>query len=136
MRPLRTRGSNPVDDSGQVSSWLLKILFWVAILGFVLIEFGSVVIVRIQTGDVAGQTAQEAGIAYSNTGFQRAEARAEEYAELNDAVYVDDSLEIRQEEDEICVTVRKTASTFVIHRIDALEGLTEAEATECAPLRN
>lgn len=125
-----------MDDAGQVSSWLLKILFWVAILGFVLIEFGSVVIVRIQTGDVAGQTAQEAGIAYSNRGFERAEARAEEYAELNDAVYVDDSLEIRQEDDEICVTVRKTASTVLIQRIDALEDLTEAEATECAPLRD
>lgn len=125
-----------MDDAGQVSSWLLKILFWVAILGFVLIEFGSVVIVRIQTGDVAGQTAQEAGIAYSNRGLERAEARAEEYAELNDAVYVDDSLEIRQEDDELCVTVQKTASTIVIHRIDALEDLIEAEATECAPLRD
>lgn len=136
MTGARPLAGDPADDSGQVSSWLLKILFWVAVVGFVLIEFGSVVIVRIQTGDVAGQTAQEAGIAYSNSGFQRAEARAEEYAELNDSTYVDDSLAVDRENDEICVTVQKTASTFVIHRIGALEDLTEAEATECAPLRD
>lgn len=136
VRNPSPRARNGADDDGQVSSWILKLLFWVAVVGFVLIEFGSVLIIRVQAGDIAGQTAQEAGLVYDRRDYEAAEARAEAYAEQNDAVYVDDSLEVRTEDDEICVTVRKTASTVLLHRIGALEGLTEAEATECAPLRN
>lgn len=120
-------------ETGQVSSWVLKLILGVAIVGFLLIEFGSVVITRLQAGDVAGQTAQEAGFTYDRGNLEAAEARAEAYAEENDAEFVD--LELRREDEEICVTVRKTASTIVIHRIGFLEDLTESEASECAPLR-
>lgn len=129
-----TRRTPPTNDRGQVSAWLVRLLLLLAVLGFLLIEFGAVVINRVQAGDVAGQAAAEAGIAFANSNrVEAAEARAEEFAELNDAEFVD--LRIERREGLIYVTVRKTAATRVIHRIGVIEDLAEAEVTESAPLR-
>lgn len=123
------------DDRGQVSSWLVKLLVGMAIVGFIVIEFGSVLINRVQAADIAGQAATEAGLVYSNRrNIDAAEKRAEEFCEQNGAEFVD--LAVNEQEDTISVTLRKEASTRVLHRIDALEGIIEVTVTESAPLRN
>lgn len=120
------------DERGQVGSWLIKLLVVLAIVGFILVEFGAVVINRLQAGDIAGQAASEAGLVYSNTGnIQAAAERAEEFVEENGAELVD--AEVMDQ--RMVVTLRKEAATRVIDRIGALEGLTEVTVTESAPLR-
>lgn len=122
----------PAEHGQIVVGWLIKVLLVLAVVGFVLIEAGAVVINRLQAGDVAGQAASEAGLTYSNTNnIDAARERAEEFVEQNDAEFVEAELL----DGRMAVTVRKRASTRLVHEIDALEGLTTATVTESAPLR-
>lgn len=122
------------DASGQVASWLIKLLVIIVVLGFVVIEVGAVVANRLQVQDIADQTAAEAGIVYvDRRSVEAAEARAEEYAEENDAEFVELSVDVQQR--EISVTLEKRASTRVLHRISAFDDMLTPRATGRAPLR-
>lgn len=135
-QPRRTRGGPTIvrDEGGQVASWLIKLLLIVAVVGFLVIEFGAVVVNRLQVQDVADQTAAEAGIVYVDRRSQDAAVeRAEEFAQDNGAEFVELTVDERQR--VIRVTVTKQASTRVLHRIDLFEGLVDARAEGQAPLR-
>lgn len=136
-RTRRGRGGLSIvrDERGQVASWLIKLLVALAIVGFLAIEFGAVVINRLQTQDVADQTAAEAGIVYVDQRSEDAAAdRAEEFAEDNNAKFI--GLDVDTRRGEMLATVEKTAGTRVIQRIGALRGLVTARATGEAPLRS
>lgn len=120
-------------QSGQVSAWLIRMLAIVAIVGFLAIEGGAVVINRVQVQDLAGEAAQEAGLTFSRIhGIDPARARAEEYvagkAEVLDVT-------VNQAQTEITVTLRKTAHTFIIQKIEKLKSLTVSTTSETAPIR-
>jgi hypothetical protein len=131
----RRKGHNLIvgNERGQISGWLIRLVVFVGIGGFLLLEFGAVAVNRLQAGDLASEAAAQAGIVYFNTrSLEAAEDEAKEYvadkAELLD-VSVDPQVQ------EISVTLRKTASTILIDRIEALDDVITIEVTESAPLR-
>ena len=131
---MTTRGRTTASDSGQVSSWLIKLILGVAIGGTIVLEFGAVGINRLQAGDIASTAASEAGITYSvSNSRDSAEERAEEEVERNGAELI--GFNVSLERDEVSVSLRKRASTRLIHRITALEGLVTVEVTETVPIR-
>ncbi len=121
-------------EDGQVSSWLIKLIIVVGVVGFALLEGGAVVINRIQAQDAAGRAASEAGFVYSNRGdVDAATRRATDIVEQLGAEFV--GLAVDQADREVAVTVTKTANTRLLHRFEQTAGLTEAEVTERAPMR-
>jgi len=130
VRFVRTRAG----EAGQAVSWLLKMLLGVAVAAILLIDFGAVVINRVQAADLAGEAATQAGFVYANSGdLEAAEKEAVDYvrgsAEILDVV-------IGPERDAITVTLRKIAATKVfIHRWSVTKDLAEATASGTAPLR-
>jgi hypothetical protein len=122
------------DASGQIASWLIRLILILVVVGFVAIEFGAVVVNKLQVQDIADQTAAEAGIVYvDRNSIDAAEERAVEYAEENDAEFVELRLDLQNR--RMLVTLEKSAGTRVLHRIGALEGLVTARAMGSAPLR-
>lgn len=121
-------------EDGQVSSWLIKLIVIVAVVGFAVLEGGAIVVNRIQAQDIAGRAATEAGFVYSGRGdVDAATARATEVTEQLNAEFV--ALAVDQGAREIAVTVKKTANTRLLHRFEQTAGMTVAEVTERAPLR-
>lgn len=107
----------------------------IAVVGFVLVEAGSLVINRLQAADVASQAATEAGIVYlaSNGSEEQAKTQAEQFVKDQNATFV--GLSVNQAARTITVTVEKVAPTRVVHKIEALKSLTRIRATETVPLR-
>ena len=131
---MTTRDRAHRTDAGQISSWLVKLVLGVAIVGFLVLEFGAVVVNRLQIGDIASTAGTEAGLYYSNTKDEEAaKGVAEAYVKKNGAELV--AFDVVLERNEVVVTARKNASTRLIHKISALEGLVEIETTETVPLR-
>ena len=121
------------DERGQVGSWVIKVIVWVGLVGFLVIEFGSVLVNRIQAQDLASEAAVEANLMDDRSpNLERARARAVEF--VGDKAEV---LEVTVDRatSTLSVTLRKQARTFVIHRIEALAGLASATVTESVPVR-
>lgn len=135
LGPQKTRREGATtDERGQVSSWLVKLLVSVAIGGFLLLEGGSMVVNRLQAGDIAGQAASEAGIVYENRGnFDRAEDRAADFVVENNGEFV--AFEVAQDGESVSVTVRKTATVFLVDRFEVFDDMVTVEVTESAPIR-
>lgn len=136
---MRTIGMAPAcryrvqGDRGQVSSWVVKLVVWGGILGFLFLEVGSVVLNRVQTQDLAGQAATEANLAYDGArGVEAAEQRAVEFVGEK-AEVLDVSLDPTSS--QLSVTIRKTARTFLIHRVQSMADLAVVTITESVPLR-
>jgi hypothetical protein len=117
------------DRGGIVTGWLLKLVLSFAILGLVVYEAGAVVLSRVQVDQIAIDAARDAGFSYGKDGSTaKAEQTAAAHAARNGAAVVD--FRVDRQNETVTVTVRKNASTLVIHRLGFLEGLTEAETTQ------
>lgn len=129
-----TRGrDHSTHEGGQVSAWLIRVIAIALIFGGVAIEGGAILINRIQTVDLAGEAAQEAGLTFSRArNFDAAKQAAVTYvadkAEVLDVV-------VNQPQTEITVTLRKTAHTFVVQKIDKFKPWTISTASQTAPIR-
>ncbi|HVE92643.1 MAG TPA: hypothetical protein VNE62_10160 [Actinomycetota bacterium] len=121
-------------EAGQVSAWLVKMLLAVAVVGFIVLEGGSLVFNRLQAPDIAATAAQEAGLVYSNSNvFEAAKATAEEYVTKNGGEFVE--FKVDPVGRRVSVRMKKTAKTFVVKKIERLHPLAVVEVTESAPLR-
>lgn len=119
-------------ESGIVINWLVKVIIGFVVVGLLLFEAASLVLVRATAADTAAEAAQEAGFTYRDTrDEERAAETAKRYAENEGTVFI--SLVVDDERDEIQVTLQKSAKTIFVHLIDAFEPLINVEVTESAP---
>lgn len=130
QRPART--PLHLSDSGQVTSWLVKVVIGFAVAGLLAFEGGAVMINRLTARDTASKAAQEAGFAWRDSGdYQRAETAARAQAESERTTL--EKLEINVAARTSSATVRKRAKTLLIHNIGFLKKYTVTTATESAP---
>lgn len=120
-------------DDGIVIDWLVKLVIFLLIAGFVVFEAAAVLLVRATTADTASEAAVEAGFVYRNTrDEERAQNEAEAYMNSEGVELV--AFRVDEEADELVVTGRKKAKTLLIHNFDFFEDMVTAEMTESAPL--
>lgn len=119
-------------DAGQVVNWLVKVVVGLFLAGLVVFEVGAAVIVKATAADTASKAATEAGFTYRDSASrERAEQEAKAIAEREGSELV--SFEVNLQNRTTTVTVRKTAKTLFIHKIDQLKKYTTVTATQSAP---
>lgn len=117
------------ERGGIVTGWLFKLVLSFAIIGLVVYEAGAVVLSRVQVDQIAIDAAREAGFSYGKDGSTaKAEKTAVAFAARSGADVVD--FRIDRQNETVTVTIRKDASTLIIHRIGPFERFTKAEATQ------
>lgn len=119
----------------MVSTWLMKVVLGIALVGFAVIELGSPLVAKAQADDAAHAVADAAAAALFNR--QSAEAMQAECAEVaaeNSVELV--SCEINAE-GRVEATVNKTATSFLLHKFDPTKDWYEvkASATSAGPAR-
>ncbi|HEX9887983.1 MAG TPA: hypothetical protein VGA69_00775 [Nitriliruptorales bacterium] len=119
------------DTGGIITGWLMQMIVFIAILGLILYEVGSVGITAVSMDDTARDVASAAALNYRET---------KDLAEATEAGTVRaQSLEVEITEDlvvdegDIVVTISKQAPTLIIHKIGFLEDLTRPSVTGRAP---
>jgi hypothetical protein len=115
------------DDSGDIiTSWLVQLLVFLAVVAFVAFEVISVVVTNVRLDETAREVARAARDEYRAVhSLDRATSVAEEVAATYDAEVVT----VTEDGDELVVELHKQAPTLVIHRIGVLDDLTTASAT-------
>lgn len=100
----------------MITGWLVKIILGIALVGFLVIELGSPVVMQAQLDGVAHDAADAAGLELRTSGnAETAEAEAARVAEENSATL--ESFTV-QEEGKARVTVRKEARSFLLKKWD------------------
>jgi hypothetical protein len=115
------------DERGDIiTSWLLQLLVFLAVVAFVVYEVIAVVATTISLDDAAREVARAARDEYrADRSLDRATDAAEQVAELRDAQVV----AVEEEGGELVVTVTRVAPTLVVHRIGPLAELAQVNAT-------
>jgi hypothetical protein len=118
-----------LDDRGLVINWLVKVVLAFTVVGLLLFEVGAVIVARASADSTAGKAAEDAGFRYRDTrdiGVATEAARTR--AENEGAEFI--SYGVNAQGDTNSVTVRKTAKTLFIQRIEPLKKYRVATATE------
>ena len=119
------------DERGLAGASVARYIVVIAILGLVVVEFGSVLVTNISLQNAADSAVIEAADAWeASTDIRRAEAVARDALNRRQQ---EDAQIVRVEADpspsyEVRLTVRKQASTLLVHRISFLEDLAVVEA--------
>jgi hypothetical protein len=116
------------DSGGIVTSWLLKVVLSLLLLGMVAFEAGAIVIARIGVDGTAQTAATEAAFSYArNQDLQRAETEAADKARQGGATLV--AFAVSEDGETVTVTLERTARTMIVHRISSLERFSRVTAT-------
>ena len=100
----------------MITGWLVKIILGIALVGFLVIELGSPVVMQAQLDGVAHDAADAAGLELRSTGnAELAEAEAVRVADENSATL--EAFTVDQE-GKARVTVRKEARSFLLKKWD------------------
>ena len=100
----------------MITGWLVKIILGIAVVGFLVIELGSPVVMQAQLDGIAHDAADAAGLELQNSNDpERAKAEAERVALENDATL--EGFEV-ESPTKARVTVRKEARSFLLKRWD------------------
>lgn len=118
-----TWGRRGADESGGIiSSWLIQLLTFLAVLSFVAYEGISVLVTTVSLDDTAREVARATRDEYRMTrSIEVATATAVEVAAVRDARV----LEVTEEDGDLVVELRRDAPTLVIHRVGPLQDLTK-----------
>jgi hypothetical protein len=109
-----------------ITSWLVQLLVFLAVVAFVAYEVVAVVATTISLDDTAREVARAARDEYrAERSLERATTAAAEVAELRDVELV----AVQEEDDELVVTLSRLAPTLVVHRIGPLEELARVSAS-------
>jgi Flp pilus assembly protein TadG len=99
-----------------ITGWLVKIILGIALLGFLLVELGSPLVMQAQLDGVAHDAADAAGFELRTSGnAETAEAEAARVAEENNATLEEFTVD---QERNARVTVRKQARSFLLKKWD------------------
>lgn len=100
----------------MVTGWLLKVILSIAILGFIVIEAGSPLIVRAQADDAANEVATEASFQMGPNGSVEVMQAACAATAVKKGVTLD-RCEL-DAEGLVAVTVTKKARSYLLYRFE------------------
>jgi hypothetical protein len=120
------------DERGLVGKLLVLWLLLVALLALVAVDGGSILMLRVRTGDLAGDAASAAAEAFEES----REERAAKLAALGTIADSDDparlrSIEVRR--GEVTVEVSARADTIVVGRVPFLDDFATVTVTRTSP---
>lgn len=114
----------------MISGWLVKVVLGIALLGFAALELGSPLIVRAQADEAAHEVANEAAFRLrDNYTQQTLESTCAEEADKRDVTITECTVNASR---EVMVTVAKEAKSYLLHRVPALAGWYDVEASATA----
>ena len=118
---LDTRGGRGADESGGIiSSWLIQLLIFLAVLSFIAYEGISVLVTNVSLDDTAREVARATRDEYRVArSIEVATPTAVEVAAVRDARV----LEVTEEDGDLIVELQRDAPTLVIHRTGPLQNL-------------
>lgn len=117
--------SRALNESGQISNWLVKLVVFIGIAGMLIIEGGGVLVAKGSVADTAEGAASEAAFAIRTRGVQGdPEDLARQFAESKGCELV--KIEYDNAAQTVSVTVRREARTFIIQYIGPLKKHTVA----------
>lgn len=113
---IRSRLPNLRDDRGLVGKLLVVWLLVVVLLGLAALDAGSILMLRVRTGDLAGRAATAAADAFAETRDERAaRLAARETIEASDDPARLRRIDVRR--GEVTVEVSSRAETIVVGRV-------------------
>lgn len=116
------------DDSGQISSWIVKLVVFLLLAGLVVMEGGGILFLRLSLPDAAREAAQQAAFTLDQGGSDEdAELAARQFADTKGAKFV--SMIHNPRDKTVTVTLEKKSRSFVIHRIGPLKKFTTLEVS-------
>lgn len=120
------------EHGGIITGFLLRMVILFALLGVTIYEAGAVIVSKVAVEGIANDAAREAAVRYDQTSgsTNKAKRECERLAARADAECV--SLKIQ--DGFVRTTVRKEASTLIIHRIAGLSRHTVAEGSGLAKI--
>ncbi|MDX1621948.1 MAG: hypothetical protein R3320_13200 [Nitriliruptorales bacterium] len=120
------------ETGGIISSWLLQMVIFLAVIALVGYEAITVAVTSINLSDDAREVARSAARAYRDgQRLPAAQNAAEQTAAEREVRLVD----VTHEEDYITVAVKKDADTLFIHQFGLFDDLVEADAESSARWR-
>ena len=119
--------SEPNGQAGDiVTGWLLRVVFWLAVLAFVVFEIGAVVVASVDADSAAGEVARAAMIAYRSDGsLAEAQAAAEVVADERSVQLIS----LDEDGATLVIEVSREAGTALLHRLPITEDLATRTAT-------
>ena len=100
----------------MITGWLVKIILSIALVGFLVIELGSPLVMQAQLDGVAHDAANAAGLELRSSGNQEvAKAEAARVADENNATLEEFTVD---QQGQARVTVRKEARSFLLKKWD------------------
>jgi hypothetical protein len=112
------------EAGGIVTEWLLRIVLFLAALAFVIFEGGAIAVNSITAEDATREVARAAVTAYRGSGEIDAAESAGVAAARDRGVRL---TEITIDGDSLSVTVRSTARTLVLHKVEMFDRFTIRE---------
>lgn len=120
------------DERGLVGKLLVLWLLLVALLALVAVDGGSILMLRVRTGDLAGDAAGAAAEAFEESRNER----AAKLAALGTIADSDDPARLRRIEvrrGEVTVEVSARADTIVVGRVPFLDDFATVTVTRTSP---
>ena len=127
-------------EDGQVWSWLLKIFLVALVIGFIITQFGPIILNQISIHGTADDAVDEAAIEYLHTrgDMEKVNRVVNDLLESRDTRLVTNIAVVKGqsgEPDMITVSVRKIVNSFLFENVGYLCRYTEAKAFSERPLR-
>ena len=116
------------DEHGLVGKLLLGWLLLVVLLGIAVVDAGSILMLRVRTGDLAGEAATIAAAEFAET----RDERATKLAALGTIADSDDRARLERidvRRGEVTVEVSTRADTFVVGRVPFLDDFAKVTVT-------
>lgn len=116
----RTSVTALMEESGQISGWLVKLVIFIGLAGILIIEAGGVLVAKATVTETAEGAAAEAAFAIKTRGGIREdpEVAARAFTEEKGCEFV--SITYDQAAQTVSVTVQRKAKTFIVKKIDFL----------------
>ena len=120
MSPGRLRAHG--DERGLVGKLLIVSMLLLVLLGLAAVDAGSILLLRVRTGDLAGDAATAAADAFAETRDER-EAKLAALGTIADADQRARLERIEVRRGEVTVELSASADTLVVERVPFLDDL-------------
>ena len=124
----RARPTTFGDERGLVGKLLIVCLLLLVLLGLAAADAGSILLLRVRTGDLAGDAATAAADAFAETRDERAAklAALEAIADADERARLE-RIDVRR--GEVTVELSARADTLVVERVPFLDGFARVTVT-------
>lgn len=119
------------DAGGIITGWLMQMLVFMAVVGVLVYEIGSIGVTAVGLDDISRDVARAAALNYRETrNLAKATAAAQERAEEFEVQIV---VGPEVDDGDVVVTVSEQAPTLLVHRVGFLEDFSRPSVTGRAP---